>query len=73
VALITAMTMVAKQAGVNRVIVGSKIPHPCGDPTLSQEGDRMVRREIVQSALAAIKTDVGCPAIFFPNITYTSG
>jgi glycine reductase complex component B subunit gamma len=71
--LITAMTMVAKQIGANRVIAGSKIPHPCGDPTLSKEGDRMVRREIVECALGAIKTDVGGPTIFFPNITYTSG
>jgi hypothetical protein len=32
-----------KQLGVNRVIVGTKIPHPCGDPTLPPEADKMLK------------------------------
>jgi len=38
VALITAMTMVGKQIGTNRVVNGIKIPHPCGDPSLPVGG-----------------------------------
>jgi glycine reductase len=62
-----------KQLGVNRVIVGTKIPHPCGDPTLPPEADKALRREIVSSALAALQTDVEGPTIFTPSISYTSG
>ena len=70
---ITAMSMMAKQLGANRVVTGTKIPHPCGDPNLSAEADLTLRREIVKTALNAFQTDVTSPTIFTPNIQYTSG
>ncbi len=73
VAYITAMAMMAKQLGTNRVIMGTKIPHPCGDPNLSPEADKALRREIVKCALSALQAEVSGPTIFTPNITYTSG
>ncbi len=73
VAFITAMSAMAKQLGANRIVTGTKIPHPCGDPTLTPEADRVLRREIVKSALTALQTDVTGPTVFTPNITYTSG
>ena len=72
-ALITAMTMLGKQIGANRIVTGVKIPHPCGDPNLPEEADKALRREIVKSALGALQTDVSGPTIFVPDVKYTSG
>ena len=73
VAFITAMFSLAKQWGPNRIVSGTKIPHPCGDPELPEEADWALRREVVKSALAALQTDVDGPTVFMPEVTYTSG
>ncbi len=73
VAQITAMTMLAKQTGANRIVQGTKIPHPCGDPNLPPEADLALRREIVLTAFKALQKDVAGPTVFNPDITYTSG
>ncbi len=70
VALITAMISIAKQEGVNRIVEGVAIPHPCGDPALSEEDDLVVRRKIVTCALRALETDVDGPTVFTPDIKY---
>jgi glycine reductase len=67
------MTMVSKQIGANRIVTGTKIPHPCGDPNLSQEADQAIRLEIVKTALESLQTDVDGPTIFTPAISFTSG
>jgi len=72
VATITAMTMVASQVGANRVVTGTKIPHPCGDPSLSAEADKAVRRGILKCALEALQTDVSSPTVFAPGIQCVS-
>ena len=73
VVLITAMTMMAKQLGVNRIVTGTKIPHPCGDPTLPENSDRVLRLEILKCAFKALQTDVSSPTVFVPDIKYASG
>ncbi len=73
VVLITAMTMLGKQIGANRIVTGTKIPHPCGDPTLPEAADRALRREIVQCALSALQTEVSNPTVFTPNVKYALG
>ena len=73
VAFITAMTKMAMQTGANRIIAGTKIPHPCGDPNLSAEADLALRREVVKCALQALQKDVNGPTVFVPDITYTAG
>ncbi len=73
VAYITAMAMMAKQLGANRIVAGTKIPHPCGDPNLPPEADKALRREIVMCALKALQTDVSAPMVWAPEISYTSG
>ncbi|MBI4525960.1 MAG: hypothetical protein HY695_19355 [Deltaproteobacteria bacterium] len=73
VAYITAMTSLAEQLGAKRIISGTKIPHPCGDPNLSEAADRALRLEIVQRALHALQTEVRDPTVFLPDITFTSG
>jgi len=73
VAHITAMTMVSGQIGANRVVTGTKIPHPCGDPGLSSDDDQALRREIVKCALDALKTEVDESTVFVPDVSFTSG
>ncbi len=50
--------------GANRIIPGIAIPHPVGDPTLGQEGDREVRRGLLERALKAIQTDIQEQTVF---------
>jgi glycine reductase len=69
VAVITAMAQMAQQVGAARVVIGRKIPHPCGDPNLPAESDLMVRREIVACALTALEQPVTGPTIFQPRHT----
>ena len=72
-AFITAMTKMATQVGANRIVTGTKIPHPCGNPTLPEEADYKSRLEIVKTALRALQTDVTGPTVFEPDITKVSG
>ena len=67
------MSSMAKQLKVNRVVAGTKIPHPCGDPTLSPDADLMLRRAILQTCLTALATDVKTPTVFTPDIAIASG
>ena len=73
VAHITAMSMMSKQFGVNRVVNGVKVPHPCGDPNLPAKADKDLRREIIKCAISAIQTEVSSPQIFIPDVTYSRG
>lgn len=68
-ATISAMAQLAQQVGASRVVVGRKIPHPCGDPTLPDEFDFKVREEIVTMAFEALQTSVGAATVFRPSHT----
>jgi len=73
VAFITSMTKMATQVGANRIVTGTKIPHPCGNPDVSAEADLALRLEIVKCALRALQTDVSSPTVFVPDIAFVSG
>ena len=64
VAYISAMVLVGMQTKANRVVTGTAIPHPCGDPSLTPVNDRSLRREIVKLALKALQTEVPGPTLF---------
>jgi betaine reductase len=68
VALVSAMFPVAQQVRATRIVKGVSIPHPCGDPSLPPELDARLRKEIVQTALKALETDVKESTVFSPNI-----
>lgn len=63
-AVITALPPLALQAGANRVVQGVRIEHVCGDPSLSPEADRALRRRIVELGLRALSTDVPRATVF---------
>ena len=73
VAHVTALTILAKQVGANRIVTGTKSSHPCGDPGLSPEDDLTLRRKIIECVLDAVQTDVDGPTIFVPTVSFTSG
>lgn len=67
-ALISAMFPVAQQVRANRIVKGVSIPHPCGDPNLPKNLDARLRREIIQTALRALETEVREPTVFSPPV-----
>lgn len=73
VAFITAMTKIATQQKVNRIVTGVRIPHPCGDSSLPPEDDLVLRRKIIECALEAVQTKVEGSTVFTPGVTYASG
>ena len=62
--VLSALPPLAMQAGANRVVQGVKIEHVCGDPTLAPAANRVLRRRLVDRALAALQTDVAGPTLF---------
>lgn len=67
VAQVSAMYPLAEQVGASRIVKGVQIPHPLGDPGLPPETDSKLRRKIVETALAALKTEVHEPTVFSPD------
>jgi len=54
--------------GANRVIKGSRIEHVCGNPGLPPEKDRDVGRQILRTALDALRTAVPGPTLFDAHV-----
>lgn len=65
--------MVGEQFGANRMVLGTKIPHPCGDPNLNEAADQIIRRKIIESSLSLLQTDVTSSTVCLPKISFTSG
>jgi glycine reductase len=50
--------------GANRIVPAIAIPHPLGDPNLSEEEETKVRRRIVENALHALTVEVTEQTVF---------
>ena len=50
--------------GANRIVPSIAIPHPLGDPTLTRDEERVLRRNLVEEALTALETTVEEPTVF---------
>lgn len=50
--------------GANRIIPAIAIPHPLGDPNLSLEDERALRRRLVETALKALETPIEVQTVF---------
>lgn len=50
--------------GANRIIPAVAIPHHLGDPSLSKEEEKKLRRGLVQKALEALQTEVDGQTVF---------
>ncbi|MBI4526692.1 MAG: glycine/betaine/sarcosine/D-proline family reductase selenoprotein B [Deltaproteobacteria bacterium] len=69
VAMVTTMYPMAEQVGASRIVKGVRIPHPCGDPSISPEADAKLRQGIIETALKALQSEVKAPTVFLSNMS----
>ena len=61
---ICTVTPISMTVGANRIVPAIAIPHPLGNPALSMEEEKDIRRRIVTKALNALCTEVEDQTIF---------
>ncbi len=50
--------------GANRIVPAIAIPHPLGNPNVSAEEEKKIRRHLVDKALKALTTEVEDQTVF---------
>ena len=50
--------------GSNRIVPAVAIPHPLGNPNLTKEDEKKLRRTLVERALKALTTPVDSQTVF---------
>ncbi len=55
---------VSLTVGANRIVPTIAIPHPLGDPSLSPEDEKNLRRKLVMKAIKALETEVDGQTVF---------
>ena len=50
--------------GANRIVPAIAIPHPLGNPALSKEDEKALRKGIVLKAIKALQTEVHGQTVF---------
>ena len=50
--------------GANRIVPTVAIPYPLGDPNLSAEDEKALRRKLVEKALVALSTEINEQTVF---------
>jgi len=58
------ITPISLTVGANRIVPAVAIPHPLGDPSLSPDAERQLRRKIMETALDALSTAVEGQTVF---------
>ncbi len=58
------VTPISLTVGANRIVPTIAIPHPLGNPALSMEEEKAIRRKLVERALEALTTEVEDQTIF---------
>ena len=58
------ITPISLTVGANRIIPTIAIPHPLGNPALTLEEEKTIRRKLVSRALEALTTEVEDQTIF---------
>ena len=61
---ICTVTPISLTVGANRIVPAIAIPHPLGDPSLTLEEEKNIRRRILNTALEALSTEVDDQTIF---------
>ena len=55
---------ISQTVGANRIVPAVAIPHPLGDPTRTHEEELVIRRKLVEKALAALQTPISEQTVF---------
>lgn len=58
------VTPISLTVGANRIVPTIAIPHPLGNPALTREEEKALRRSLVEKALTALETEVTEQTIF---------
>ena len=58
------VTPIYMTVGANRIVPTIAIPHPLGNPALTLEEEKTIRRKLVSRALEALTTEVEDQTIF---------
>lgn len=58
------VTPISMTVGANRILPTIAIPHPLGNPALTAEEEKTLRRDLVVKALDALATEVEDQTIF---------
>jgi len=58
------VTPISMTVGANRIVPTIAIPHPLGNPALTLEEEKTIRRKLVSRALEALTTEVEDQTIF---------
>ena len=58
------VTPISMTVGANRIVPAVAIPHPLGNPALTMEEEKDIRRKIIAKSLEALSTEVDEQTIF---------
>ena len=61
---IATVVPISQTVGANRFVPAVAIPHPLGNPALTHEEEKALRRKIVERALEALETPVDEQTVF---------
>ena len=61
---IATVVPISQTVGANRIVPAVAIPHPLGNPALTHEEEKALRRKIVSRALEALETPVDEQTVF---------
>ena len=61
---IATVVPITQTVGANRIVPAIAIPHPLGNPALTHEEEKALRRKIVERALEALETPVDEQTVF---------
>ena len=61
---IATVVPISQTVGANRIVPAIAIPHPLGNPALTHEEEKALRRKIVTRALEALQTPVDEQTVF---------
>lgn len=55
---------ISKTVGANRILPTVAIPYPLGNPSLTAEGEKEIRYNLVERALKALTTEIETQTVF---------
>ena len=58
------VTPISLTVGANRIVPAIAIPHPLGNPALTKDEEKALRRKLVLKALKALETEVDGQKVF---------
>jgi len=58
------VTPISLTVGANRIVPAIAIPYPFGHPTKTKDEEKQIRRKLVDTALAALGTEVSEQTVF---------